>query len=97
MQTMFPGLGSGGRIRTLASGVNPADYKTYSGAFGTDPAKLPLRIGSEMAGVVTAVGPDAAGPAGPVAVGDEVIGYRVAGGYAAELTVPASTLVPRQP
>jgi NADPH:quinone reductase-like Zn-dependent oxidoreductase len=83
------------RIAIRASGVNPADYKTYSGAFGTDPAKLPLRIGSEAAGVVTAAGPGAAGPAGPVAVGDEVIGYRVTGGYAAELTVPASTLVPR--
>jgi len=89
-----PGPGEA-RISVRASGVNPADYKTYSGAFGTDPAKLPLRIGSEMAGVVTAVGAGAAGPAGPVSVGDEVIGYRVAGGYAAELVAPATALVPR--
>lgn len=89
-----PGPGEA-RIAVRASGVNPSDYKTYSGAFGTDPAKLPLRIGSEVAGVVTAAGPGAAGPAGPVAAGDEVIGYRVTGGYAAELTVPAGTLVPR--
>ncbi|HEU5420343.1 MAG TPA: NADP-dependent oxidoreductase [Streptosporangiaceae bacterium] len=89
-----PGPGEA-RISVRASGVNPADYKTYSGAFGRDPAKLPLRIGSEMAGVVTAAGEGAAGPAGPVSAGDEVIGYRVAGGYAAELVVPATALVPR--
>jgi NADPH:quinone reductase len=89
-----PGPGEA-RISVRASGVNPADYKTYSGAFGTDPAKLPLRIGSELAGVVTAVGAGAAGPAGPVSVGDEVIGYRVAGSYAAEVVAPATALVPR--
>jgi NADPH2:quinone reductase len=41
------------RIAVRAAGVNPADYKLYSGEFGTDPAKLPLRLGVEAAGVVT--------------------------------------------
>jgi len=45
--------------------------------------------------VVTAVGPGAAGPAGPVAAGDEVIAYRAPGAYATELVVPAAALVPK--
>ncbi|MEV7734646.1 NADP-dependent oxidoreductase [Streptomyces sp. NPDC088921] len=83
------------RIAVRAAGVNPFDHKMYSGAFGTDPAKLPMRLGAEAAGVVTAVGADVTGPAGPVQVGDEVIAYRAPGAYAAELVVPASSVVPK--
>lgn len=83
------------RIAVRAAGVNPFDHKVYSGAFGTDPARLPMRLGTEAAGVVTAVGADATGPAGPVEVGDEVIAYRAPGAYAAELVVPASSVVPK--
>src|SRR4051794_7481687 len=83
------------RLAVRAAGVNPIDVKSYSGVFGTDPARLPLRLGSEAAGTVTAVGPDAVGPAGPVAVGDEVIAYRAPGAYAAELVVPAEAVVPK--
>src|SRR6516162_4967587 len=89
-----PGPGEA-RIEVRAAGVNPIDFKAYSGAFGTDPARLPIRLGAEAAGVVTAVGPDAAGPAGPVAVGDEVIAFRAPGAYAAELVVPAQAVVPK--
>jgi NADPH:quinone reductase len=92
--TPEPGPGEA-RIEVRAIGVNPIDCKLYSGAFGADPGRLPLRLGSEAAGVVTAVGPDAIGPAGPVSVGDEVIAYRAPGAYAAELTLPAQALVPR--
>jgi NADPH:quinone reductase-like Zn-dependent oxidoreductase len=91
-----PGPGQA-RIDVRAAGVNPIDWKAYSGMFGTDPAQLPIRLGGEAAGVVTAVGPDAVGPAGPVAVGDEVIAYRASGAYAAELVVPAQALVPKPP
>lgn len=83
------------RIAVRAVGVNPVDYKMYSGLMGADPASLPLRIGTEAAGVVTAVGADAIGPAGPIAVGDEVIAYRVPGAYAAELTAPAAEIAPK--
>jgi NADPH:quinone reductase-like Zn-dependent oxidoreductase len=85
------------RIEVRASGVNPIDYKAYSGSFGSDPGRLPLRLGLEAAGEVTAVAPGAVGPAGSVAIGDEVIAYRVSGGYAAELVVPAQSLVPKPP
>ncbi|MEV0462790.1 NADP-dependent oxidoreductase [Nocardia tengchongensis] len=81
-------------IAVRAAGVNPFDYKFYSGAFGTDPSKLPLRPGLEVAGVVTAVGADAVGPAGPVSVGDEVIA-QVSGGYATALTTSAARVVPK--
>ncbi|RZI87044.1 MAG: NADP-dependent oxidoreductase, partial [Microbacterium sp.] len=77
----------------LACGVNPADIKSYSGAFGTDPAALPKRLGFEAAGVVTAVGPDAVGPEGPIAVGDEVIAFRIAGAYAGDVVVPATAVI----
>lgn len=84
-----PGPGEA-RVEVRAAGVNPADWKSYTGAFGTDPAQLPRRLGFEVSGVVTAVGPDVA-----LSVGDEVIGFRVSGGYAAEVVVPASALVPK--
>ncbi|MEV8350228.1 zinc-binding alcohol dehydrogenase family protein [Streptomyces niveus] len=83
------------RVSVRAAGVNPFDYKVYSGTFGTDPKDLPLRLGVEAAGVVTAVGADAVGPAGPVAVGDEVIAYYAPGAYAGEIVVPASSVVPK--
>ena len=91
-----PELGPGqARIAVRAAGVNPADHKMYSGAFGTDPAALPLRLGLEAAGVITAVEPGATGPAGPVAVGDEVIVYRASGAYATEIVSPVQSLLPK--
>jgi NADPH:quinone reductase len=92
--TPEPGPGEA-RVEVRAAGVNPVDYKSYSGAFGTDPARLPIRLGAEAAGVVTATGADATGPAGPVAVGDEVICFRAPGAYATELVLPATALVPK--
>jgi NADPH:quinone reductase len=92
--TAAPGPGEA-QIEVRAVGVNPIDHKAYSGMFGTDPSRLPIRLGSEAAGVVTATGPGATGPAGPVRTGDEVIAFRVSGAYAAELTVPAASLVPK--
>ena len=83
-----PGPGQA-RVEVRAAGVNPADWKSYTGAFGTDPAQLPKRLGYEVSGVVTAVGPDV-----DLSVGDEVIGFRVTGGYAAELVVPVPTRRP---
>ena len=88
--TPEPGSGEV-RIDVRAVGVNPVDYKSYSGAFGADPAQLPRRIGSEAAGVVGAVGPGVAG----VAVGDEVIAFRAPGAYAEQLVAPVEALTPK--
>ncbi|CAA9337649.1 MAG: Quinone oxidoreductase [uncultured Nocardioidaceae bacterium] len=92
--TGVPGPGEA-LLQVRAAGINPADWKLASGAFGADPGRLPLRLGFEAAGVVTAVGDGAEGPAGPVAVGDEVIGWPLRGAYAEELVVPATALVPK--
>ncbi len=81
-------------IDVRAAGVNPFDTKLYSGAFGTDPAGLPISLGLEVAGVVSAVGEAATGPAGPLTVGDEVIA-RTSGGYATAVTVEAGGVVPK--
>jgi NADPH:quinone reductase-like Zn-dependent oxidoreductase len=75
-------------IEVRAAGVNPVDVKVYSGAFGSDPARLPMRLGAEAAGLVTAVG-----PTGALHVGDEVIAYRVSGAYAERIVVPAASVL----
>ena len=87
-------------LRVRAAGTNPVDLKRYSGAMGSDPSQLPMRLGFEAAGVVTAVGPSAdgspvAGPAGPLSVGDEVIAFRIDGAYAADVVVPGSAVLPK--
>ena len=85
-------------ISVRAAGTNPIDYKRYSGAMGRDPARLPMRLGSEVAGVVTEVAggaEGAEGPGGRIRAGDEVIAYPIAGGYAADVAVPASSVIPK--
>lgn len=82
-------------IDVRAAAVNPFDHKVYSGTMGSDRGRLPIPLGLEVSGVVTAVGADATGPAGLVEVGDEVIGYPVSGGYAGSLTVPAASVFPK--
>ncbi|WP_067546640.1 NADP-dependent oxidoreductase [Nocardia crassostreae] len=81
-------------VEVRAAGVNPFDYKRFSGAFGSDPAALPMRLGGEVSGVVTAVGGDATGRAGAIAVGDEVLA-RVDGGYAGAVNVAATKVIPK--
>jgi NADPH:quinone reductase-like Zn-dependent oxidoreductase len=76
-------------VQVRAVGVNPADWKRYSGVWGDDPAALPLRIGFEAAGTVVAVGPGV----DDLEPGSPVIGYRVEGAYAERLVVPRSALV----
>ncbi|MFT3716556.1 MAG: zinc-binding dehydrogenase [Gordonia sp. (in: high G+C Gram-positive bacteria)] len=73
-------------VRVTAAGVNPADLKHVTR--GTDP--LPIAVGYEIAGIVTDVGEGTRCASGPVAVGDRVAAFRVHGGYAEELTVPAA-------
>jgi NADPH:quinone reductase-like Zn-dependent oxidoreductase len=84
-------------IAVRAAGINPWDFKVVSGAMGADPARLPLPVGLEVAGVVTAVGSDAVGPAGAIAVGDEVVASGVRGGYADTVTASAKVVVPKPP
>jgi NADPH:quinone reductase-like Zn-dependent oxidoreductase len=78
------------RVAMRAAGVNPIDYKLYSGMLGSDPAALPMPLGLEGAGVIEAVGPDVG-----LAVGTEVVVYPASGTYAAALVVPADSVLPK--
>ncbi|KTS65340.1 alcohol dehydrogenase [Microbacterium testaceum] len=74
-------------VRVHAAGVNPADAKHVARA--RPGATFPVPIGYELSGEVLAIGPDAIGGSGELAVGDEVVAFRVQGAYATEITVPA--------
>ena len=76
-------------IAVRAAGVNPADYKGFSGLRSTDPDALPIKPGYEVAGVVLALGADTQLASGGGAAGDPVLAFRVTGGYASVLTLPA--------
>ncbi|MEO5535153.1 MAG: NADP-dependent oxidoreductase [Pseudolysinimonas sp.] len=81
-------------ISVRATALNPYDAKLVAGVGTKDPARLPIRLGSEASGVITAVGPDAVALDGsPLAVGDEVYGHRLSGAQADELTVHADRLL----
>jgi glutamate-1-semialdehyde aminotransferase/NADPH:quinone reductase-like Zn-dependent oxidoreductase len=83
-------------IEVRASGINPVDAKFMSGGRGgRDPERLPLRLGYEASGVVTAVGGGALVGADeqPVSVGDEVVAFRIGGAHASEVTVPAKDVL----
>jgi NADPH2:quinone reductase len=77
------------RVTVRAIGVNPIDWKLYSGALGRDPRSLG-GIGFELAGVVDAVGDGVT----EWAPGDEVIATQVPGnGYTDAAVVPAAGLI----
>ncbi|MGC4960517.1 NADP-dependent oxidoreductase [Gordonia sp. DT101] len=78
-------------VQTRAIGMNPVDVKSVRGQTGTDESKLPLAIGYELAGTVTAVGD----LADPFAVGDEVIVYRAHGAYADSVLANVRAVHPR--
>lgn len=73
-------------IRVRAAGVNPADAKHVAYENGQN---WPVPIGYEVSGEIVAIGPDTRIGSGPASVGDDVVAFRVGGGYATELTVDA--------
>lgn len=84
-------------VEVRAAGVNPIDWKLYSGAFHAvdadheDAAGIAASmpsIGLECAGVVTEVGAQV----NDVQVGDEVIVYPVTGSYADYVTAAATSI-----
>jgi len=74
-------------IRVRAAGMNPADWKHV--AVERPGEELPVPIGYEVSGELAAIGPDTVIGSGSARVGDEVLAFRVQGGYATELTVSA--------
>ncbi|CAN5178595.1 NADP-dependent oxidoreductase [soil metagenome] len=81
-----PGVGEV-TIAVRAVGMNPADYKHV--ARPGDRSTLPIAVGYEVAGVITAIGPNTTIASGGGTLFDEVLAFRVKGGYASALTVPA--------
>lgn len=77
-------------ITVQASGVNPADLKHPGRA-----TVFPVSIGYEVAGTITALGPETEIASGGGAIGDAVLAFRVTGGWASILTVPADTVFAR--
>jgi NADPH:quinone reductase len=76
------------RVAVRAIGVNPVDWKSYSGVMNRNPAVL-TSIGNEVSGVITALGDGVDG----WSVGDEVIVPRVPGSaYADDVLAPAEGL-----
>jgi NADPH:quinone reductase-like Zn-dependent oxidoreductase len=85
-------------VQVRAAGVNPIDWKVYSGAFHTvddrhaDAAGIAASmpsIGLECAGVVTEVGAEITG----VRIGDEVVVYPVTAAYADYVAAPATSIL----
>lgn len=58
------------RVSVRAAGLNPVDWKMFSGSFGGDQSKLPQGVAKDFAGVIDAVGDGVT----EFAVGDEVLG-----------------------
>ena len=78
------------QVRVQAAGINPVDFKTRQGkGMAAVLGEPPLRVGWDVAGVVTAVG----GGVTRFEVGDEVFGMpwfpRQAGAYAEYVTAPS--------
>ena len=82
-------------IRVTAAGVNPADYKHVSAP--REGLELPVPIGYEVAGVIAAIGPDTELASGGGRVDDPVVAFRIQGGYATEVTVPAKDVFAKPP
>ncbi|MFH8249613.1 zinc-binding alcohol dehydrogenase family protein [Microbacterium sp. B2969] len=71
-------------VRVEAAGVNPIEWKVRSGLRPSGPLTAPRRVGADLGGVVTAVGPDVDG----FRVGDRVVALGVHGAYATDVVVP---------
>ena len=75
-------------VRVEAAGVNPIESKLRSRVRPSPPIDEPRRVGSDGAGVVTAVGDGVEG----FRPGDPVVFFGTAGAYASDVVVKASRL-----
>lgn len=80
-------------VRVEAVGVNPIDYKLRAGLRVSAPITEPRRVGSDAAGIVTAVGDGVEG----YRVGQPVVVFGASGAYASDIVVRAENLAPRPP
>ncbi|MFD0021853.1 NADP-dependent oxidoreductase [Streptomyces sp. NPDC058382] len=88
----YPGPGQV-RVKVVAAGVNPMDYKIRNGWMeDMFPTSLPAIPGVEFAGVVDRIGEGVTG----LTVGDEVLGWSETGSYA-EYALADAALVAAKP
>lgn len=89
-----PGLGEV-LVEVRAAGINPGEAAIRVGALHEMfPATFPSGEGSDLAGVVTAVGPGVT----EFSVGDEVLGFSLQrSSHATHTVVPVSQLIPKPP
>ena len=52
------------RVSTRAAGLNPVDWKVFSGMIGKDASHLPQGVGHDFSGVVSAIGSEDGGRRG---------------------------------
>lgn len=83
-----PGAGEV-RVAIRSAGVNPVDWKIRNGAGRRMGMTLPIRLGSEIAGIVDAIGDGVDG----LKPGDSVFGMVSSGGFAEYIVVRAADLV----
>ncbi|MES3026104.1 MAG: NADPH:quinone oxidoreductase family protein [Pseudomonadota bacterium] len=88
---LVPGPGQV-RIAVRAAGVNFPDVLIIQGKYQVRP-ELPFTPGSELAGVIDALGPDVAG----FKVGDRVIAFVAHGAFAEQAIAPVQALMPMPP
>jgi NADPH:quinone reductase-like Zn-dependent oxidoreductase len=82
-------------VEVRAAGINPGEASIREGR-GAErfPATFPSGEGSDLAGVVAAVGPGVAN----IAVGDEVLGWSwTRSSHATHVVVPETQLIPKRP
>ncbi len=79
-------------IDIKAAGVNFPDVLIIQGKYQFKP-ELPFTLGSELAGVVSAVGPDVTA----FKAGDKVIAFTSIGAFAEQIVVPVQACMPMPP
>src|ERR1700722_1058753 len=89
-----PQLNSGEvRIEVAACGVNFADVMARIGVY-PDAPKPPCVVGYEVAGTILELGEGVSNPAHPLTHGQRVMAGTKFGGYASQVVVAASDIVP---
>ena len=92
VKTALPKPGPGEvLLEVRAAGVNPIDWKIRSGMRATEPLAEPRGLGSDAAGVISAIGRDVAS----LKVGDEVIARGLNGAYASHVLARPENLTPK--
>ncbi|WP_300267281.1 zinc-binding dehydrogenase [Microbacterium sp.] len=82
-------------VRVHAAGMNPADYKHVATARVA--VEYPVAIGYEISGEITAIGPDTVIGSGRAQIGDEIVAFRIRGGYATDVTIAAEKAFAKPP